>query len=114
VPERLTIDVDATLITTHSEKEHAAGNYKGRLWVPPARRVCGRDARGARRSAAARERGREHRRRPCRRVGLGARADPGEVRRADRDPGPRRHRPRRTASWITAARGTCGTPSATS
>jgi hypothetical protein len=29
VPERLTIDVDATLITTHSEKEHAAGNYKG-------------------------------------------------------------------------------------
>jgi hypothetical protein len=28
-PERLTIDVDATLITAHSEKEHAAGNYKG-------------------------------------------------------------------------------------
>jgi DDE family transposase len=28
-PERLTIDVDATLITTHSEKERAAGNYKG-------------------------------------------------------------------------------------
>jgi Transposase DDE domain group 1 len=29
VPERLTIDVDATLITSHSEKERAAGNYKG-------------------------------------------------------------------------------------
>ena len=29
VPERLTIDVDATLITAHSEKERAAGNYKG-------------------------------------------------------------------------------------
>jgi DDE family transposase len=29
VPERLTIDVDATLITAHSEKEKAAGNYKG-------------------------------------------------------------------------------------
>jgi hypothetical protein len=29
VPERLTIDVDATLITAHSEKENAAGNYKG-------------------------------------------------------------------------------------
>jgi len=29
VPERLTLDVDATLITTHSEKEKAAGNYKG-------------------------------------------------------------------------------------
>src|SRR3954452_21002957 len=29
VPERLTIDVDATLITAHSEKQQAAGNYKG-------------------------------------------------------------------------------------
>jgi hypothetical protein len=29
VPERLTLDVDATLITAHSEKEKAAGNYKG-------------------------------------------------------------------------------------
>jgi hypothetical protein len=28
-PDRLTIDVDATLITSHSEKEGAAGNYKG-------------------------------------------------------------------------------------
>src|SRR5215213_9164351 len=28
-PERLTIDVDATLITVHSEKEQAAGTYKG-------------------------------------------------------------------------------------
>jgi hypothetical protein len=28
-PERLTIDVDATLVTAHSEKENAAGNYKG-------------------------------------------------------------------------------------
>jgi Transposase DDE domain group 1 len=28
-PERLTIDIDATLITSHSEKERAAGNYKG-------------------------------------------------------------------------------------
>jgi len=28
-PESLTIDIDATLITAHSEKEHAAGNYKG-------------------------------------------------------------------------------------
>ena len=27
-PQRLTIDVDATLITAHSEKENAAGNYK--------------------------------------------------------------------------------------
>jgi hypothetical protein len=28
-PERLTIDVDATLVTAHSEKEQASGNYKG-------------------------------------------------------------------------------------
>ncbi len=28
-PERLTLDVDATLINSHSEKENAAGNYKG-------------------------------------------------------------------------------------
>ena len=28
-PERLTLDADATLITAHSEKEKAAGNYKG-------------------------------------------------------------------------------------
>jgi Transposase DDE domain group 1 len=28
-PERLTIDVDATLVSAHSEKEQAAGNYKG-------------------------------------------------------------------------------------
>jgi hypothetical protein len=28
-PERLTLDVDATLIGAHSEKERAAGNYKG-------------------------------------------------------------------------------------
>jgi hypothetical protein len=28
-PERLTIDLDATLITAHSEKEQAAGDYKG-------------------------------------------------------------------------------------
>jgi hypothetical protein len=27
-PERLTIDIDATLITAHSEKENASGNYK--------------------------------------------------------------------------------------
>jgi hypothetical protein len=28
-PESLTIDIDATLITAHSDKENAAGNYKG-------------------------------------------------------------------------------------
>jgi hypothetical protein len=34
-PKRLTIDVDATLITAHSEKEQAAGNYKGGFGFHP-------------------------------------------------------------------------------
>src|SRR3954464_725862 len=34
-PQRLTIDVDATLITAHSEKEQAAGNYKGGYGFAP-------------------------------------------------------------------------------
>jgi hypothetical protein len=34
-PERLTIDVDATLITAHSEKEGAAGNFKGGFGFHP-------------------------------------------------------------------------------
>ncbi len=34
-PEYLTIDVDATLITVHSEKEKAAGNYKGGFGFHP-------------------------------------------------------------------------------
>jgi hypothetical protein len=35
VPERLTIDLDATLIGSHSEKEGAAGNFKGRYGLHP-------------------------------------------------------------------------------
>jgi len=34
-PERLTIDIDATLITAHSEKEGASGNYKGGFGFHP-------------------------------------------------------------------------------
>ena len=34
-PQRLTIDVDATLITAHSDKEKAAGNYKGGFGFHP-------------------------------------------------------------------------------
>ena len=36
-PESLTIDMDATLITAHSEKERAAGNYKGGYGFHPLR-----------------------------------------------------------------------------
>ncbi len=35
-PERVTIDIDATLIGSHSEKEGAAGTFKGRLRLSPA------------------------------------------------------------------------------
>ena len=34
-PGSLTTDVDATLITAHSEKERAAGNYKGGFGFHP-------------------------------------------------------------------------------
>jgi hypothetical protein len=34
-PERLTIDLDATLITAHSEKDQAAGTYKGGYGFAP-------------------------------------------------------------------------------
>jgi hypothetical protein len=40
MPERLTIDVDATLITAHSEKEKVAGNYKGGYGFHPLQAYC--------------------------------------------------------------------------
>ncbi|MCA1680862.1 MAG: IS1380 family transposase, partial [Actinobacteria bacterium] len=39
-PERVTIDVDATLIASHSEKEGAAGNYKGGYRFYPLMAYC--------------------------------------------------------------------------
>ncbi len=57
VAQQLTIDVDGTLIACHSEKEQAAGNYKGATGSTPCRRIwtrrvnrwaacCGRGTRG--------------------------------------------------------------------
>ena len=34
-PERITLDFDATLVTSHSEKERAAGNFKGGFGFHP-------------------------------------------------------------------------------
>src|SRR5256714_10744521 len=34
-PERITLDIDATLVTAHSEKERAAGNFKGGFGFHP-------------------------------------------------------------------------------
>jgi hypothetical protein len=39
-PERVTIDVDATLLTSHSEKEGAAGTYKGGYGFHPLMVYC--------------------------------------------------------------------------
>ena len=39
-PERVTIDLDATLITAHSEKEGAAGNFKGGFGFQPIWPIC--------------------------------------------------------------------------
>jgi hypothetical protein len=40
VPERVTIDVDATLVGSHSEKQGAAGNYKGAYGFDPLMAYC--------------------------------------------------------------------------
>lgn len=40
VPERLTIDIDATLINSHSDKDGAAGNYKGGYGFHPLAGYC--------------------------------------------------------------------------
>jgi len=40
VPERVTIEVDATLVGSHSEKEGAAGNYKGGYGFHPLMAYC--------------------------------------------------------------------------
>jgi len=39
-PDRVTIDVDATLVGSHSEKEGAAGNYKGGYGFHPLMAYC--------------------------------------------------------------------------
>ena len=42
-PERVILDFDATPITAHSEKEHAAGHYKGGFGFNPLLVSCGRE-----------------------------------------------------------------------
>jgi hypothetical protein len=42
-PGRVIIDFDATPITIHSEKEHAAGHYKGAFGFNPLLATCGRE-----------------------------------------------------------------------
>ena len=61
-PERIMIDIDATLIAAHSEKEGAAGTFKGGFGFHPLLAYLDGIARGAGRRAAAGQRGRQHRR----------------------------------------------------
>jgi hypothetical protein len=43
-PGRVILDVDATLVTAHSDKQQAAGNYKGGFGFHPLLVTCGREA----------------------------------------------------------------------
>jgi hypothetical protein len=43
-PARVVLDFDSTLITAHSDKQHAAGNYKGGFGFHPLLVTCGREA----------------------------------------------------------------------
>jgi len=45
-PQEIVLDIDTTLISAHSEKEEASGNYKGGFGLPPAALLPRRD-RGA-------------------------------------------------------------------
>src|ERR1019366_9859460 len=42
-PDRVILDFDATPISIHSEKEHAAGHYKGGFGFNPLLASCGRE-----------------------------------------------------------------------
>jgi len=72
-PEDVIVDFDATPITAHSDKELAAGHYKGGFGFNPLLASCGREAGG---DPAARQRRRQQRRRPPRAVRGSARAAP--------------------------------------
>ena len=93
----LVIDLDATLVTAHSDKQGARRDLQAGLRVSPAGGLAGPRGwhrRAAGRDPAARQRRGQHRRRPDRRGRPGARsaAQPGPG--AAADPGPRRLRRR--------------------
>ena len=41
-PERVILDLDATLVTSHSDKEWGGRHLQGRFWLPPAALLRGR------------------------------------------------------------------------
>ena len=72
----LVIDLDASVVVCHSEKEQAAPTFKKTFGYPPDAGVLRQHRRVPRRHAAARQRGQQHRRRPHHRPGRRARAAP--------------------------------------
>lgn len=91
-PQSVTIDVDATLITCHSEKENASGNLKSGYGFHPLQAYCDetREAFGGllRAGNAGSNTAVDHSRRSHHRDGFGARPDPRRAHRHDGDPGP--------------------------
>jgi hypothetical protein len=90
-PERVTIDVDATLLTSHFREGGRGRNVQGRLRLSSDAGLLRRDQRGAGRDPAPRQRRIEHRRRSDRGRRARARADPRRAHRRHRDPRARRH-----------------------
>ncbi len=104
-PERLTIDLDATLITAHSEKDQAAGTFKGGYGFAPMLAYgdeTGEALAGELRPGNA---GREQRGRSDPGCRAGRRADPRRAHRNDRDPAARRQRRRQPRTVGLVPRG---------
>ena len=89
----LVLDIDATIVICHSEKEQRPRTWKTTLRLPPAAVLPGQHRRSPGRAAAARPGRVEHRRRPHHRPRPGAGADPRRPPARHRHPRP--HRPRR-------------------
>ena len=92
--EVVVLDVDATLVTAHSEKEQAAANFKGGFGFHPLGVWCDNTGELLADPAATGERERQPRRGPHRRARRGHRPDPGAASAQDAGPGRlgRRHR----------------------
>jgi hypothetical protein len=76
----LVLDIDATIVLCHTEKESAAKTWKKTFGYHPAAVLRGLHRRSAGRHPAARKRRVEHRRRPHHSAGPGAGADPDHLR----------------------------------
>ena len=92
--QELRIDLDASVVIAHSEKEQATPTFKGTFGFHPMLATLDNTGEFLAAHAAPGQRRREQRRRPHRRARRGAGADPGPASVRDTDPGPGRHRRR--------------------